>query len=153
MKIPPFKKRLKHLRKTATTMILPLPDFILVGSRAVGNHTPDSDWDYVAAYADKTLPAKLKAMGFTILLDKDDVHRYKDDVHRYRDSNTAEVWENQKQNIQVALVLDVQAKLRITKALEFNPKLAAYDKDLKGTVDRVYLWNAFYVMAGLLVEQ
>lgn len=129
-----------------TTMILSRPDFHLVGSRAIGNNTFDSDWDYVAAYADKTLPAKLKAMGFTILLDKDD-------AHRYRDSNTAEVWENQKQNIQVALVLDVQAKLRITKALKFNPKLAAYDKGLKGTVDRVYLWNAFYAMAGLLVEQ
>ncbi len=122
-------------------MILDRQDFHLCGSRAVGNSTVDSDWDYVASWNDQSLPNRLIDMGFTRIDTLDDAN--------YRDTNTMAVFRHVKQNVEVALVLDVQAKLNITTALRFSPVLRDLDRSLKGKVDRIYLWNAFYTMAGV----
>lgn len=123
------------------------PLFQLVGSRYVRNHDPNSDWDYVAPN-NELARQKLVAMGFV------PYRRNKDEGRRYLDINTVQIWikrswRDRSKLVQVALVRDVEAKLRITEVLRLNPGLAAYDKSLKGTAERVALWDSFYTMVGI----
>ncbi len=137
--------------KTKPLKVLGKPHFHLVGSRAVGNDTPESDWDYVASYGDKEALKTLKNLGFTKIeaLSQPENKYGETKSNEYMDYNTQEVWELKSERLEVALVTSVKAKMQIIEALKFNPKLAAYDHSLKGTIDRVYLWNAFYTMYGL----
>lgn len=114
--------------------------FYLCGSRAIGNAREDSDYDYVT-------------------LDRRDVHRYlrRQGLERMKphwlDCITNSVYRGKDIDgcqIDVAVVTDVDAKLRVVGIMKERPILQAVDLYLKskGGLSRLNFWDALYRIAG-----
>lgn len=110
--------------------------FHLCGSRAVGNSSYLSDWDYVA----RDTCAARELLEFFL---------FKDISHKPRglDVNTVAIFE--MDDVQVALVKNLEVKLLITEAMRKNKTLRDIDRSLRKSAARQVFWNALYSIAGL----
>ncbi len=131
------------IRKTLANAGLPTGKMYMVGSRLLGTNRPDSDYDYAMEY-DGYSHDFLEGVGFKEIL-------HYEANFGLTDIGTVSVMaaEIVGQKVQVKLVRDLKATLRIMEALARNKPLRDHDAGLKGTPERVYLWNSFYTMAGV----
>lgn len=115
--------------------------FTLCGSRALGNETAESDWDYYAEYSHQAAEFLISRGFFQIEHDE-----YEDAPHVV---SIFEKIDDTGAKVQVALEFDRVFRERIMRALRENESLRALDISLKDDpAERDALWSAFYAMAG-----
>ncbi len=125
---------------TTVTEMLFDAGFHLCGSRALDLHTIRSDWDFVGADGQGTR-SFLEDLGFKDITLKP----------KALDCNTLKIYERGGLTVlvQVVLVRDLPARLRVLQAMKDSPELAALDRNLRKQPGRISLINTLYRLTGI----
>lgn len=118
--------------------------FELVGSRLTGQAKEHSDWDFAVqdSVGARDLIGVLGFLDVTKAVPK-------------LDMNTIAVYQllTGATKVQIAVVKNIEMKMRITLALKYCRPLREWERKLRlSKKDRTNVWNAFYRMAGMKDE-
>lgn len=117
----------------------------LTGSRFLGTHTKNSDWDFVASKASVS-DEYLESLGF------EPIPGFNKPYDLPLDHNTIAVWRRASDGVQidVAIVYSLSAKFDIMRALKADPFLQVLEHSFANNPNvRRKLWNSFYAILGI----
>ncbi len=120
-----------------------LSGFDLCGSRFLGTHKENSDWDSVVSYSVEAIDLLIR-LGFEpIEFDRDDLG----DEYEKIDNSTVYELKVEDGKIQVAVIDNQEFKMAIMIALKNNDQLRELDMSLKGKPQRNQLWKTLFELA------